>query len=86
MRPNVNKILSTFCLEFQNATLSVFNRWGNVVYTTTQTTYNQQLVILKWNGTYKNQAMPTGTYFYIVESTNFNNQPKNYKSFVQLVR
>ena len=69
-----------------NATLQVFNRWGNQVFKTSETNPNSYTPItLKWNGTYKNQQLPSGTYFYLIESTNTNNQQKVYKQFVQIV-
>ncbi len=71
----------------QSATLRVFNRWGNEVYSNNQTANNpNKTTILKWDGTYNNKPLPSGTYFYIVESINLNNEQKNYKQFVELIR
>lgn len=68
----------------QSATLRVFNRWGSEVFKTTETNTSPH-IILKWNGTYKNQQVPTGTYFYLVEATLINGGIKVYKQFVQVV-
>jgi gliding motility-associated-like protein len=46
--------------NYPNATVEIFNRWG------------QQLFFSKgysvpWNGTYNNEPLPTGDYFYIID-------------------
>ncbi len=70
----------------KSATLQVFNRWGSQVFKTTETNPNIDTPLtLKWNGTYKNQQLPYGTYFYLIESTDNNNKQKIYKQFVQIV-
>lgn len=70
-----------------SAKLQVFNRWGSLVAELAEAaTYPSTTLRVIWNGTYKNQALPAGTYFYIVESVNTNNEQKNYRQFVVLVR
>lgn len=70
----------------KNATLQIFNRWGSQVFKTNETNLNENSpLILKWNGTYKNQQLPSGTYFYLVEAFDYNNQQKVYKQFVYIV-
>jgi gliding motility-associated-like protein len=68
----------------QSATLQVFNRWGSQVYKTTETN-NSPNILLKWNGTFKNQQVPAGTYFYLIEATLTDGSKKVYKQFVQVV-
>jgi gliding motility-associated-like protein len=41
---------------------SVFDRWGNVVFTTTDITKG-------WNGTYHGQNLATGTYIYLINGS-----------------
>jgi gliding motility-associated-like protein len=40
--------------------MKVFNRWGQMVYETKDITFG-------WDGTYKNQPAPAGTYVYRME-------------------
>ncbi len=46
--------------QFPNNHLSIFNRWGGVVYEVTN--YQND-----WEGTYKNRPLPAGTYFYTLQ-------------------
>ncbi len=46
----------------QKAALSVFNRWGNLVYQTDN-------YLSDWEGTHRDQPLPNGTYFYILKIT-----------------
>lgn len=45
----------------------IFNRWGTIVYESTG--YNQP-----WNGTYQEQFLPMGTYFYRIELNDSENR------------
>jgi len=47
----------------EKAALYVFNRWGNVVYETDN--YQND-----WDGTHKNNPLPDGVYFYILQIEN----------------
>lgn len=53
--------ISSFLKSFD---LSVFNRWGNLVYSSTNTTQ-------KWDGTFKGSKVPDGTYIYLIKYTGF---------------
>ena len=65
----------------------MYNRWGNLVAERAEATTNPSTTLrVTWDGTYNNQPLPAGTYFYIVESVTGNGEQKNYKQFVQLVR
>ena len=52
----------------EKAALYIFNRWGNVVYETDN--YSND-----WDGTHRNQPLPDGTYFYILQIEN--KRPQN---------
>ncbi|MDG2152675.1 MAG: gliding motility-associated C-terminal domain-containing protein, partial [Crocinitomicaceae bacterium] len=43
--------------------VSIYNRWGNKIYESTQGTYNQN----SWNGIYNGNKLPVGSYYYIIE-------------------
>lgn len=46
--------------KFQRNNLTVFNRWGNIIYQNTN--YEND-----WDGTYKGEPLPAGTYFYVLQ-------------------
>ncbi|MEZ4911780.1 MAG: gliding motility-associated C-terminal domain-containing protein [Saprospiraceae bacterium] len=59
----INDELLIPCLlnaKYEANTLTIFNEWGNEVYQSSP--YKND-----WQGTYKNEALPVGTYFYILE-------------------
>jgi gliding motility-associated-like protein/uncharacterized repeat protein (TIGR01451 family) len=61
--PNGDGVNDVFVIEgienFKNNTVSVYNRWGNEVMKTKG--YKND-----WNGTWHNQSLPDGTYFYLL--------------------
>lgn len=63
--PNGDGINDTWYIEsiaqFPQAHLKVFNRWGNQVF-------NQKIPYRNdWDGTYKNQPLPSAPYFYQID-------------------
>ncbi len=46
--------------SFPNALVEVYNRWGELLHSTTDYKNN------KWDGTYKNKELPVGTYYYVI--------------------
>lgn len=48
---------------YQKATLNIFNRWGQKVYSSTG-------YATPWDGTYNGKALPAGTYYYIIDLKN----------------
>jgi large repetitive protein len=60
---------------YPNSTLSVFNRWGNVIYKTTG--YKND-----WKGTWDSGALPEGTYFYFLNDGKGN----SFSGYLQLER
>ncbi len=77
--PNGDGVNETFTIEgieeFPNNELQIFNRWGNVVFE--QKGYKGQ-----WNGTWNNQLLPDGTYFYLLDD----GEGKQYSGFLQIQR
>lgn len=57
---------------------SVFDRWGNVVFRTTDITKG-------WNGTYQGQNLDTGTYVYLIKGV-FKDKEVTVKGTVTLIR
>ncbi|MCE7992660.1 MAG: T9SS type B sorting domain-containing protein [Roseivirga sp.] len=49
-----------FIEQFPEGTISVFNRWGNLVFKSANYQNN-------WRGVHNNQELPVGTYYYVVD-------------------
>ena len=60
-----------------NNEVVIFNRWGDEVYRAAP--YNND-----WQGTYNNEDLPDGTYFYIFKTTE--NDPDPFKGTVNIYR
>ena len=54
-----SSIIDGVC-NFSNYQFMIFNRWGNLMFETTDITR-------EWDGIYNNQAQPTDTYTWIIE-------------------
>ena len=65
--PNNDRLNDTWRIEalvaVPNAKLTVYNRFGAIIF---ETTGNNQ----EWDGTYKGQALPTGSYIYTIDLKN----------------
>lgn len=77
--PNDDGVNETFTIEgiedFPNNRVQIFNRWGNMVF-------EQQGYKGQWDGTWNNQKLPDGTYFYLLND----GAGKNYSGFLQIQR
>ncbi|MEZ5030635.1 MAG: gliding motility-associated C-terminal domain-containing protein [Saprospiraceae bacterium] len=77
--PNNDGVNDNFTIEgiesFPNNELTVFNRWGNQIFS--QKGYKNN-----WNGTWDGADLPDGTYFYILKD----GEGKTYSGFVQINR
>ena len=65
---------------FGSIVVKVFNRWGSLVYESERGNYN---TLTAWDGTYKGEALPVGTYYFIVD-LNIDRAP--YKGPVTILR
>ena len=72
--PNGDGINDYFVINcaslYEHNKLIVFNRWGNEVYS--KTGYNNE-----WDGTYKNNKVADGTYYYVFEINDGKQKPKS---------
>jgi len=59
--------------------LQIFNRNGEIVYKSTA--MNQ-----KWNGMYKGKVQPTGVFIYLIDYKDIQNQPRQQKGVLTLIR
>ncbi len=63
--PNGDGVNDVFTIDrigdFPNAVVQIFNRWGNLIYES-PTGYTTP-----WDGTYNGNALPVGTYYYVID-------------------
>jgi gliding motility-associated-like protein len=57
---NLNDVFNVFGQYITSFEMNIFNRWGELMYTTS-------LLDQGWDGTYKGNPMPEGTYAFVVE-------------------
>ncbi len=69
-------IKGTFISEFEG---TIFNRWGNELF-------NWKNVEEGWNGEYKGELVPDGTYFYIMDVVFENREKKSLTGSVTLLK
>jgi len=77
--PDGDGINDTWILEninnYENATVQVFNKWGNLLYETNGD-------YTPWNGYYNGKRLPSATYYYII---NLNNEDAPYTGPITIV-
>jgi gliding motility-associated-like protein len=75
----VNDLFLTTNQNLINYRLTIFNRWGNTLFETTDPAAG-------WNGTYLGGDVPDGTYFYLIEAKGIDGEKYWLKGFVYLNR
>ena len=63
----------------ESAQITIFNRWGNAVYTTTNTNF-------VWDGTQNGNALAEGVYYIVVNAKGLDGEEVIEKQTVHLVR
>ncbi len=71
--------LDFLSLLYPNASIEIYNRWGENVYVSEGSYTNP------WDGTYKGQALPVGTYYYVLKLNDANNT-EPFKGGILLIR
>jgi gliding motility-associated-like protein len=56
-------ILQDIDLIYPNNRVSIYNRWGNLLYQTPEGSYESN----PWNGTFNDEELPVGSYYFIIE-------------------
>ncbi len=51
---------------YPNNIVRVFNRWGNILFESAPGNYNANV----WDGSYKGETLPVGSYYFIIELNN----------------
>lgn len=80
--PNGDGVNDLFLTKNQNLTyyrLTIFNRWGNKLFETTDPQAG-------WNGTYQGGEVPEGTYFYLLEAIGIDQKEYLLKGYISLHR
>ncbi|MFN7912160.1 MAG: gliding motility-associated C-terminal domain-containing protein [Bacteroidota bacterium] len=62
----------------------IFNRWGNEVHSGDIQNIDDSILGL-WDGKYKGQLMPSGTYYYLIQLVNKKNEVEIKKGFIHLI-
>jgi gliding motility-associated-like protein len=75
----VNDVLKLYGNSIKSIKFAVFNRWGEKVF-------ESETQEKSWDGNYKGEPAPSGTYTYVAEVTYLNNLVKNKKGSVTLIR
>jgi len=60
-------------LIYPNNIVHVFNRWGNKIYVSQKGSYEE----FPWDGKINGKPIPVGTYYYIIEYNDDQNEPSN---------
>ncbi len=56
-------ILDNIDQIYPNNVVSIYNRWGNIIYQSKSGQYEAN----PWDGKYNNESMPVGSYYFIIE-------------------
>jgi gliding motility-associated-like protein len=73
------------CIEgfgISNLKFSIYNRWGEEVFTIDSPNSEEWC----WNGKYKGKIQDTQTFGYIIEAENFEGTTKTYKGTIVLIK
>jgi gliding motility-associated-like protein len=68
--PNNDAVNDEFVISMNNIRtyrIQIFNRFGVLMYTSTDLVQN-------WDGNYKNEPVPVGTYYYVIDALDLDNQ------------
>lgn len=74
-----NNYFSASTYGIQTLSVSIFNRWGELVYSSNELDF-------KWDGTYKEAICPDGTYVYKVNFLTNSKRQKNLVGHINLLR
>ncbi|HEY0670583.1 MAG TPA: gliding motility-associated C-terminal domain-containing protein, partial [Sphingobacteriaceae bacterium] len=80
--PNGDAVNDEFVVTITNLTnyhIRIFNRWGEQLF-------EAHDIFDNWKGLYKGTQVPVGTYFYIIEALDINNQPIKNSGSVTVIR
>lgn len=71
--------LSFINLLYPNARVEVYNQWGQQLYSSIGYNY-------PWDGTYNGEALPDGTYYYVIDLNDLGEEADIYKGTVLILK
>lgn len=81
--PNADAVNDEFVItaltELNTYHISIFNRWGDQLFESSDVSDN-------WKGLYKGEPVPVGTYFYIIDAADMNNDHVKKSGSVTVIR
>ena len=77
-----NDFMLITCIESVPNDITIYNRWGQLVFETQSYNNNTNF----WDGTNNGRALPEGVYFYILNYTDPDAGPTQVKGYVNLLR
>lgn len=80
--PNYDGVNDEFYItnaDFPKFSFSVFDRWGNRVYTSTDPNF-------RWNGEHNGEAVASGTYVYVMEGVSSRGRQIKRSGSISIVR
>ena len=78
-RDGLNDVFTPMLAGFTLKRLTIYNRWGQEIFSSTD-------VSAGWDGRYRNEDMPIGSYAYLIRGTYPNGVEKQYSGNVTLIR
>ena len=80
--PNGDGLNDYWSLDFSNyesVDLIIFNKWGNIIKQ-----FNNP--VIQWDAIYEGNALPSGTYYYIVKLTEISGNEINQSGPITILR
>jgi gliding motility-associated-like protein len=80
--PNNDAVNDEFVVNMNNIRtyrIQIFNRYGIQMY-------SSQNMVENWNGTYNNEQVPVGTYYYLVDAVDFDGNVIKRSGYVTILR
>ncbi|MFN3404429.1 MAG: gliding motility-associated C-terminal domain-containing protein [Cytophagaceae bacterium] len=73
---NVNDTFKVYGKEIETVKFSIYNKWGQLVF---HTSSPDEIMNSGWDGTYKNELQPTGSYIWKIEGKFTSGDPITFK-------
>jgi len=75
----INDVFSASVIGISSLTINIFNRWGEIVFTSNEPRF-------KWDGTYKGEVVPDGTYTYAIDLVTNSKREKKIVGHVNVLK
>jgi gliding motility-associated-like protein len=78
------KYWTIFGKGINSASLCIFNRWGEIIYNNTESSFNEK--DKGWDGKFRDEKMPSGVYPYQSNVIFIDGRTEEKRGFIKLVR